>query len=171
MKKRFLIVVASLVCSVAFAGPEPVGVDGGSVVPGTMHIGATNSTNAAKMLALQADPANSNALLTEDVNLTSGSAVTKINGGPTGAPTVATGQVSVSSSSATQVVATGPTNRSSVIKNTDASITMYVGVSGVTSATGMPLKAGESVSIDTTAAIYCKAASGSPVAAFITVSD
>ena len=53
------------------------------------------------------------------------------------------------------------------IKNLDSSITVYVGHSdAVSSSNGMPLRAGESISLYTTAAIYMIAASGTPTVAY-----
>lgn len=55
-----------------------------------------------------------------------------------------------------------------LVKNTDASIVVYVGeATGVTSSTGFPLAAGESVALYTTAAVYAIAASGTPSIAIV----
>lgn len=53
------------------------------------------------------------------------------------------------------------------IKNIDASITVYVGYDeNVSSSNGMPLRAGESISVFTSAAIWMVAASGTPSVAY-----
>lgn len=49
-----------------------------------------------------------------------------------------------------------------VVKNIDASITVYVGDEQMTSSTGMPLTAGESITLHDTNAIWAVAASGTP---------
>lgn len=56
---------------------------------------------------------------------------------------------------------------SSLIKNLDASITVYVGPAGVTSSNGMPLSSGQSVTIHSTGPIYAIAASGTPTIAIL----
>lgn len=86
------------------------------------------------------------------------------------ASTIATGQVALSTS-ATLVLAANAARRSVALINNDASITMYVGASGVTSATGAIIKPGQSPSIDSTAAIYAVAASGTPTISYIAEND
>ena len=58
------------------------------------------------------------------------------------------------------------------IKNIDASITIYLGGSGVTSSNGYPLLAGQSISTSWLQAevttLFCVAASGSPKLAILT---
>jgi hypothetical protein len=55
-----------------------------------------------------------------------------------------------------------------LVKNLDASIVVYVGeATGVTSSTGFPLAAGESVALYTTAVVYAIAASGTPAIAIV----
>ena len=58
------------------------------------------------------------------------------------------------------------TRRRLVIKNTDSSITVYIGKMGVSSTLGMSLLAGESISVMSTASVWVVAASGSPVVAW-----
>ena len=82
----------------------------------------------------------------------------------------ANGQVSASTTAATLVVA-NPTRRSVLIRNLDATITVYVGAATVTAANGMPLKAGESVSVDTSQLIQVLAASGTPTVAWFQTYD
>lgn len=87
-----------------------------------------------------------------------------------GAANMANGQVTTSTTAATAVAARA-TRRSVTIKNTDTSITVYIGIATVTSSNGMPLKAGESISIDTTALVQVIAASGTPVVAYVETYD
>lgn len=55
-----------------------------------------------------------------------------------------------------------------IVKNTDASITVYLGHSdAVTSANGMPLLAGESIALYTRGEVWAIAASGTPTVAII----
>lgn len=63
----------------------------------------------------------------------------------------------------TQIVAARNSRRYVIIKNTHASITIYVGSSDetVASTLGMELKAGESMTLHTTAALKALAASSS----------
>lgn len=86
------------------------------------------------------------------------------------AATITSGQATLSTA-ASQVVALSTTRRSIVIRNNDASISIYVGVTGVTSSTGVLVKAGESISINTTAAIFAVAASATPTVSYLAESD
>jgi hypothetical protein len=54
-----------------------------------------------------------------------------------------------------------------IIKNIDSSITVYIGEGTVTSSNGLPLLAGESVALETTAAVNAISASGTPTLAYI----
>lgn len=69
------------------------------------------------------------------------------------------------------LVAANRKRRSVLIRNIDATITVYIGKATVTSSNGMPLKAGESVVVDTTALLQVISASGSPVVAYVEVYD
>lgn len=80
--------------------------------------------------------------------------LTAISGKLTGAANYANSQVTAGVASA-QLVAARATRRSVLIRNTDATNSAYIGAGTVTSGNGFLLKAGESVSIDTTAAINC----------------
>lgn len=74
------------------------------------------------------------------------------------------------STSAQQIVAAGSLTNQRTIKNTDASITIYLGPSGVTASNGYPLKPGETITFDarnTSAALFAVAASGTPVVSAI----
>lgn len=87
-----------------------------------------------------------------------------------GAANQATGQVATSTSAAT-LVAARPARRSVTIKNTDTTIAVYVGPATVTTANGMPLAGGESITVDTTALIQVIAASGTPTVAYYETYD
>lgn len=97
----------------------------------------------------------------------SGGSITVV---PKGAANYANGQVAASTSAAT-LVAARATRRSVTIKNTDGAITVYIGAATVTAANGVPLKAGESIAVDTTALIQVIAASGTPSVAYMETYD
>ena len=82
----------------------------------------------------------------------------------TGAAHQANSQVSATTTAGTLIVAR-PTRRSCLIRNTDASITVYIGAATVTTGNGMPLKAGESTVVTAITLLQVIAASGSPVVA------
>lgn len=75
------------------------------------------------------------------------------------------------STSASVVLAADNGRHSALIRNLDTTISIYVGATGVTSTTGMLLKAGESITITSKAALYAVAASGTPVAATLAEND
>ncbi|MGA8169570.1 MAG: hypothetical protein WB816_01840 [Methylocystis sp.] len=85
------------------------------------------------------------------------------NAPPVGAASLATSQASVGTSAA-QIVAAragaSGTGRVAATLYNAGSSTIYFGPSGVTTTSGMPLYAGASATIDTTAAIYGVAAIG-----------
>ena len=83
-----------------------------------------------------------------------------------GAPSIANGQVATSTTSAELVAARKGRSRI-VIKNLDASITVYVGTGTVATNTGMPVLAGESIALYTAAAINGRSASGTPSIAYV----
>ena len=93
-----------------------------------------------------------------------------IKGGPKGGATVAAGQVQLSTTSGT-VRAARPGRKSITIRNMDSSISVYIGAGTVSSSNGFLLKAGESVSVDTTAAVNGIAASGTPSVCFLETYD
>src|SRR3989442_14900970 len=86
------------------------------------------------------------------------------------APNIANGQVTAGVAAAT-LLAARPTRHAVLIKNLDAAITVYVGAATVTTANGMPLKPGESISIDWTGLIQGIAASGTPKLAYLETYD
>jgi hypothetical protein len=75
-------------------------------------------------------------------------------------------QAATSTTSA-QAIAARAGRRRLLIKNIDSSITIYIGIGTVTSSTGMPLLAGESVALETNAAVNALSASGTPSLAYI----
>ena len=80
--------------------------------------------------------------------------------------TITTGQVTVSTS-ATLIIAANSSRRSVVVRNT-GSTDMYIGASGVTTATGFLVKASEAFTVDrSTAAIYGVVASGTTTTNYI----
>jgi hypothetical protein len=83
-----------------------------------------------------------------------------------GAVNSANSQVTASGSAATLAVARA-TRRRLLVKNTDTSLTFYVGAATVTSANGMPLLPGESVELRGQILYQIIASSGSPVAAIV----
>lgn len=86
---------------------------------------------------------------------------------PPGADNITATQNALSTA-AEAIFSVRPSRHRAVIKNIDTSITVYVGETvDVTSATGLPLAAGESIALYTTAAIYAIAASGTPTVALL----
>ena len=72
------------------------------------------------------------------------------------------------STTAEELVGAKRTRRWIIIQNLDTSIAVYVGHDNtVGPTTGLPLAAGESTRLDTTAAVWMEAASGTPTVAFI----
>ena len=90
--------------------------------------------------------------------------------GASGAPYFANGQVTAGSASG-QLVPARETRRSVLIRNLDSSNSAYIGRATVTSSNGMLLKAGESVSVDTTAAINCIRATSDVALAYLETYD
>lgn len=83
-----------------------------------------------------------------------------------GATNEANSQVATSTAAATLVIAR-PTRVSCLVRNLDATITVYIGKATVTAGNGMPLKAGESVVITAVTLWQVIAASGTPTVAVI----
>lgn len=71
-----------------------------------------------------------------------------------GAANIAISQVTAAAASGV-LVASRATRRSVAVRNQDATNSAYIGTGTVTSANGFLLKAGESISIDTVAALNC----------------
>ena len=89
-----------------------------------------------------------------------------------GATTGTNGQQPLTTT-ARQIVSAGTSRqRCAIVRNQDATISIYIGYNAnVSSTTGILLKAGESITINTRAAIYGVAASGAPTAGYLTESD
>lgn len=87
-----------------------------------------------------------------------------------GAPSFANNQVTAGVASA-QVVAARATRRAVLIRNTDAANSAYVGTGVVTSGNGFLLKAGESISIETTAAVNAIRATADVLLAYLETYD
>jgi len=90
--------------------------------------------------------------------------------GSPGAANQATAQVALTTTAA-QVVAARATRRNVLIVNTDTAITVYVGNTGVTSATGLPILPGQGITIPSVAAQFAVAASGTPTVAYFETYD
>lgn len=74
-------------------------------------------------------------------------------------------QVATSTTSGVAVAARQGRQRV-ILKNIDASITIYVGIGTVTSSNSIPLLAGESIAFNTDDAVNALAASGTPSLAY-----
>jgi hypothetical protein len=70
-----------------------------------------------------------------------------------GAPGLDNNQATAGSASG-QIVGARDTRRSVTVRNTHGTDSCYIGQSGVSSSNGFLLKAGESISIDSTAAVH-----------------
>lgn len=89
-----------------------------------------------------------------------------------GAFGITTGQKALSTTAAEVTPISGNARqRAVIIRNHDASISVYIGNPGVTSATGILLKAGETITINTRGAVSAVAASGTPTVGFLIESD
>jgi len=88
---------------------------------------------------------------------------------------LATAQIALNSSTATKINTVGGTPSSYYkiyVKNLDASINVFVGITGVTSSTGLRLNAGETTIIDPVVVgtdLYAISASGTPSVAVMAV--
>lgn len=80
--------------------------------------------------------------------------------------TIAVNQVATSTTSA-EAIAARKSRYRVVIKNIDTSITQYIGTGTVTSSNSMVLLAGESIALETSAAINALSASGTPSLAYV----
>lgn len=87
-----------------------------------------------------------------------------------GAANQATGQQALTTTAA-QVVAARSTRRNVLIVNTSTTITVYVGNTGVTSATGVPILPNASITIPSVTAQFAVAASGTPTVAYFETYD
>lgn len=129
---------------------------------------AVDSSGRATVNVVAPVPVTDNAgSLTVDGSVSISGTVTTAR---TGAANMANGQVTTSNVAGT-LVAARATRRYVTIKNLDASITVYIGIATVTSANGLPLLAGESVSLDFVGLIQVIAASATPTVAYVEVYD
>lgn len=127
----------------------------------------TNATNTGTIATNTGTTATNTSTIA--TNQTNGNLLTQVTR-QIGAANYANGQVTATTTAGTLKTATA-TRRSIMIKNTDAAITVYIGAATVTAANGVPLKAGESIAVDTTALIQVISASGTPVVAYMETSD
>lgn len=81
---------------------------------------------------------------------------------------LAHGVVAAATTATAIVAAGGGYKRRVILKNLHASAAVYIGGSGVTTANGMPLAAGESMEIPGAPAIYGIVASGTVDVAYLT---
>jgi hypothetical protein len=88
----------------------------------------------------------------------------------TGAANYANGQVTAATASGA-LVAARATRRSVTIRNQDTTNSAYIGAGTVTSGNGFLLKAGESIAIDTVAAINCIRATADVALAYFETYD
>jgi len=84
-----------------------------------------------------------------------------------GAANLATAQVATATSQVAAAIAR-PTRKSIVFQNLDAAITIYVGPTGITSSTGVPIPPGGGRSFTWAGQFFAVSASGTPV---LSVSD
>lgn len=87
-----------------------------------------------------------------------------------GAASYANGQVTASGSAAT-LLAARATRRSVIFRNTDGSLSVYIGAATVSAANGFLLKAGESIQFDAVGLVQVIAPSGAPVICYIEAYD
>lgn len=151
-------VVTGAAADNAVKSGNPVYVAGGAVTGSTYS--PAYAVGDAAQFAIDKD---SGGLLCHIRTLTTTDVVTNV---PKGAANIASGQVTATTSAAT-LIAVRSTRRSAVVRNLDSVITVYIGPATVTSGNGMPLRAGESMPIDSTALIQVIAASGTPSVAYI----
>lgn len=96
------------------------------------------------------------------VTITGGAAATTTK--ETGTANIATSQVTASGTAGTVAIARS-TRRQCTLKNIDATNTATVGPATVTTGNGMPLKAGESITVRSVGLIQVIANAGSPIIA------
>lgn len=120
--------------------------------------GFTNST------IKQTDVANTKALIEVTSRIWNGTSYDRMPGSTAGqftiskgGPSMATGQVAVTTSST--LVAAARAGRQKITLSPTSSVVYYVGNTGVTSATGVYVAAGGSITLETSAAIYAAGAS------------
>lgn len=131
------------------SGPHQI-LDSGNDPIAVTSIGGLASTQSLAEIPLTTADGSTTGRVVVPVLVAAGS-VTSV---PTGASSAASGQVAVDTT-ADLVANLRATRRSITVKNLSATITAYIGsTNGVTTANGMELKPGESISIDFTGTIY-----------------
>jgi len=84
-----------------------------------------------------------------------------------GVANVATGQVTMTAATATVIAAARVTRQRAIVRNLDATNSIYLGFSAaVTAANGFLVKAGESIEVATATAIYGFQAAATPAVAY-----
>ena len=78
----------------------------------------------------------------------------------------ATGQVSVGAT-ATQIIAANATRAGVLITNPSATVSVYIGLSGVTSSTGAILGPGQSLTLPVTSAVYGIVGTGTQTVSYV----
>lgn len=96
--------------------------------------------------------------------------LTTVSAKLTGAPNIAIGQVTAGAASDV-LAAARATRRTIVVRNHDASVSAYIGTGTVTSGNGFLLKAGESIAIETIAALNCIRDTTDAVLGFVEIYD
>lgn len=86
-----------------------------------------------------------------------------------GAANIATGQVTGTTAGTTAIVAARSTRRSVTIKNISSANSIFIGDATVTTLSGIPLNAGESIALDFTGALAGYAMGGACVVAYADV--
>lgn len=184
MKNKLIIAILPLAfAGSAFAQNVFVTNDAAHPIPITGGAGGAGDASAANQTAVQANAGSDATKAISIQGITSGKAVpisaaslpshAVTNAGTfavqvstqVGAANLATGQVTAGSAG-TLVIARA-TRRQVTVKNTDTSITVYIGPATVTSGNGMPVKAGESITVRWVGLVQVLAASGSPVVAYM----
>ena len=162
---------------------------GGVRVRGTVDTTGADGSNAALGATTDAEAAGNGSIIAVLKRLRTlvGTVITQLAGGlPAaltsagnlkagvqelkGAANLANGQ-GVAGAAAAQLVAARATRRSVTVRNTDAANSCYVGAGAITTATGFLLKAGESISLDTTAAVNCLRATADVTLCYVETYD
>jgi hypothetical protein len=140
---------------------NPANNNGVKYVDATAEALRTTSVDAAGSAVSPATAAN---------QTTQNTKLDTISSKLTGAANFANGQVTAGAVSGV-LVAARATRRVVTIRNQDAANSAYVGGGTVTSGNGFLLKAGESISIETTAALNCLRATADVSLAYLEIYD
>lgn len=148
-----------------------MGTDNRILNASNASITVTNLTGAGDTLSIPFVPVTTADLsatgqLCLPVRIVGSSASIVVQTNQTGATSIASGQVLVGNTD-TAVVSARANRRSATVKNQSTSVTVYVGTAGVTTATGIELKPGESINIDSISIIDAITASGSATVGYI----